>query len=128
MVLDTFAGLDQLGTESLSVKIQPHRLSQMSDEVISQLSQPPLLLLPQYLLNIYTGQTLDFMEVETAPSTVVTDKETREDQLHRPSFPPVPSCPSIDRGTGSLSRSHMPDVSNRQTLPTASCDVEEMGI
>jgi hypothetical protein len=125
MVLDTFAGLDQLGTESLSTKVQPHRLSQVSDDVISQLGQPPLFLLSEYLLNIYTGQTFDFIEVQTAPSTVVANKETREDQLHQPPFPLVPSCQSIDRGTCSLSKSHMPDVSNRQTPSKASCDVEE---
>jgi hypothetical protein len=57
MVFDIFAGLDQLGREALSAKIQPHRLSQTSDGVISQLGWSRLFLLSQHLLNIYTSQS-----------------------------------------------------------------------
>lgn len=94
----------------------------MSDDVISQLGRSPLLL-SQYLLNIYTGQTLNFMESQIAPSTVVADKETGEDQLNRPPLSLYPSFLSIDCGTGSQLRSRMPDVSDQQTLPTMSYDV-----
>jgi hypothetical protein len=118
MVLDIPA--DRPETETLSAKIRPHRLSQLSDDVISQLGQPPLFPLSRYLLNIYSGQTSAFAEEQVAPSTVVADKEPGEGQLHRPPLPPYPSFPSTGRGTFSQLRSHMPDVSNRQTLPTMS--------
>jgi hypothetical protein len=127
MILDIFAGLNQLDTETLSTKIRPHRLSQMSEDVISQLGQPPLFPSSQYLLNIYSGLAFTFAEAQVAPSTVVADKETGEGQPHR--LPPLqyPLLPRIDLGPGSQFRSDIPDLSNQQTPPTTSCYVETNG-
>jgi hypothetical protein len=101
MVLNTIAGINQLGTETLSAKVQPRRLCWIK---FSQLGQSSIFLLSQYLLNIYTDQYLNFVEVQTAPGMVVADRGTRELQLHRRPFSPIPPCVAIDHRTGSPSR------------------------
>jgi hypothetical protein len=101
MVLDIFAKLDQADTETVAAKIRPHRLSKMSDDVISQLpSSPP-------------GQIPDLIE-EVAPDTVVADRETGEYMLALSQHPLLPNM-----GLGSQSQG----MSNHQ----ACRDVEANG-
>ncbi|KAH8782168.1 hypothetical protein BGZ57DRAFT_926153 [Hyaloscypha finlandica] len=93
MVLDIFARLDQADTETVAAKIRPHRLSKMSNDVISQLGQIP-----------------DLIE-EVAPGTVVADRETGKYKLALSQHPPLRTT---GLGSRSQGRRDMPDMSNHQ--------------
>ncbi|CZR66021.1 uncharacterized protein PAC_15921 [Phialocephala subalpina] len=93
MVLDIFARLDQADTETIAAKVQPHKLSMMSDDIISRLGQMP-----------------DLIE-EIAPSTVDADKETGE---YRSPLSQYPQMPSMSPGLEPQCRRAMPNMSRDQ--------------
>lgn len=93
MVLDILARLDQADTETVATKIRPHRLSKMSDDMISQLGQIP-----------------DLIE-KVAPGTVAAERETGKYKLALSHHPPLPT---MGLGCELQGRRDMPDVSNHQ--------------
>jgi hypothetical protein len=107
MVLDIFARLDQADTETVAAKIRPHRLSKMSNNVISQLGYLPSL--PHVLGSLNSiDQIPDLME-EVAQGMIVADRETGKYRLALSQHPPLPIMGFGSRLQG---RRDMPDMSN----------------